>query len=245
MLPFGAKAYVVYCDTKIIDTGIDLVHPDLIVDAAKGWNFVTNTLIADDDNGHGTHCAGIVAAKANTIGVVGVASGATVVPIKVLNRRGSGAYSTIIAGVNFVAANGVAGDAANMSLGGPVYQPLDNAVIALAAKGIKVSLAAGNESDNANNHSPARANGANIYTVSAMDDADRWAYFSNYGNPPIEYCAPGVSIYSTYKGGGYTTMSGTSMAAPHVCGLLLLNKITTGGYVSGDPDSKADPIAHN
>ena len=78
-----------------------------------------------------------------------------------------------------------------------------------------------------------------------MDNADRWAYFSNYGNPPINYCAPGVSIYSTYKGGGYTTMSGTSMAAPHVCGLLLLDKLTINGYVSGDPDGKADPIAHN
>lgn len=107
-------------------------------------------------------------------------------------------------------------------------------------------MAAGNESDNANNHSPARANGINLYTVSACDINDNWAYFSNYGNPPIDFCAPGVSIYSTYKGDSYTTMSGTSMAAPHVCGLLLLTNgnVKTDGYVNGDPDGNPDPIAH-
>ena len=101
----------------IIDTGIDMNHPDLNVDQTRGINFVTTSALPDDDNGHGTHCAGIVAAKNNNLGVVGVAAGATVVPIKVLNRRGSGAYSAIIAGVDYVAAKGQAGDAVNMSLG--------------------------------------------------------------------------------------------------------------------------------
>lgn len=229
----------------IIDTGIDMSHPDLNVDKTKGKNFVIVDALPDDDNGHGTHCAGIVAALNNSIGVVGVAAGATVVPVKVLNRKGSGAYSTIIAGVDYVAANGKAGDAVNMSLGGPAYQPLDDAIIALANKGIKVALAAGNESQNAGNVSPGRTNGNNIYTISAMASGDLWAYYSNFGNPPVDFCAPGSSIYSTYKGDSYATLSGTSMATPHVCGLLLLGNITTDGYVKNDPDGNPDPIAHN
>ena len=128
-----------------------------------------------------------------------------------------------------------------MSLGGGIYEPLDEAVVNLGAKGVKVALAAGNESDNAINHFFARANGTNLYTISAMDASDKWAYFSNYGTP-VDYCEPGVNIYSTYKGGGYTTMSGTSMAAPHMCGLLLLGAIRTGGTVTGDPSLPADPI---
>ena len=228
----------------IIDTGIDMNHPDLNVDQTRGINFVTTSALPDDDNGHGTHCAGIVAAKNNNLGVVGVAAGATVVPIKVLNRRGSGAYSAIIAGVDYVAANGQAGDAVNMSLGGPTYQALDDAIIVLASKGIKVALAAGNESQNTNNVSPGRVNGTNIYTISAMGTGDLWASYSNYANPPIDYCAPGSSIYSTYKSGGYATLSGTSMATPHVCGILLLGNISTDGTVKNDPDGNADPIAH-
>ena len=228
----------------IIDTGIDMDHPDLNVDQTRGRNFVTTTALPDDDNGHGTHCAGIVAALNNNQGVIGVAAGATVVPIKVLNRRGTGYMSAIIAGVDYVAANGKAGDAVNMSLGGPTYSALDDAVLNLASKGIKVAIAAGNESQNTNNVSPGRVNGTNIYTISAMGSGDLWASYSNYANPPIDYCAPGSSIYSTYKGGAYATLSGTSMATPHVCGILLLGNIQTDGNVKNDPDGNADPIAH-
>ncbi len=243
----GPTSYTGSAKAWIIDTGIDFDHPDLNVNTDLAKTFIARTSSADDDNGHGTHCAGIVAAKNNTIGVVGVAAGATVVPVKVLDRRGSGAYSVIIAGVNYVASAAAAGDVANMSLGGSPYAPIDEAVINMANAGIYVSLAAGNESDNANNHSPARANAANIWTISACDVADKWAYFSNYGNPPIDYCAPGVSVYSTYKGGAYATMSGTSMAAPHACGVLLVTNghPGTNGNVIGDPDGKADPIIHN
>jgi subtilisin family serine protease len=240
----GGATYTGTAKAWIIDTGVDLDHPDLNVNTTLDKDVINNDLVADDDNGHGTHCAGIVAAKNNTVGVVGVAAGAQVVPVKVLDRRGSGAYSVIIAGVDYVKANASAGDVANMSLGGGVYTLIDNAVIALGAAGIKVALAAGNESDNANNHSPARANGANLYTVSSMAQGDLWSSFSNYGNPPIEFCAPGSSIYSTYKGGGYATLNGTSMAAPHVCGLLLLGTPKTDGTVIGDPDGNPDPIAH-
>ncbi|WP_299702589.1 S8 family peptidase [uncultured Pontibacter sp.] len=231
----------------VIDSGVDLDHPDLNVDVARSFTAFTSGKdagSADDGNGHGTHVAGTIAARNNTIGVVGVAYDATVVAIKVLDSRGSGSYSGVIAGVDYVAANGKAGDVANMSLGGPTSQALDDAVIAAANKGIKFALAAGNESTHANNSSPARANHANIYTVSAMNSTDTWASFSNYGNPPVDYCAPGVSINSTWMNGGYNTISGTSMASPHVAGLLLHGNLNTDGYVKGDPDGNADPIAH-
>ena len=227
----------------IIDSGIDLDHPDLTVDVARSKNY-TSEKNADDLNGHGTHCAGIVAAKNNTVGTIGVAAGATVVAVKVLNRRGSGTTTSVMNGVNYVASVAANGDAANISIGGGISTTLDNAVIALAQKGVKVAVAAGNESQNSNNCSPARANHANIYTISAIDNADKFASFSNYANPPVDYAAPGVNILSLYKGGGTATMSGTSMAAPHVCGILLLGNVTTSGYAINDPDGNADPIAH-
>ena len=230
----------------ILDSGIDLDHPDLNVDASRGFNAFTSGKDGkslDDGNGHGTHVAGTIAAIDNTEGVIGVAAGATVIPVKVLGARGSGSYSGVIAGINHVAANGSSGDVANMSLGGPVSQAVDDAVKnAAQSSGVKFVLAAGNESDDANNHSPARVNGNNIYTISAMNSSDSWASFSNYGNPPIDYAAPGVSIKSTWKNGSYNTISGTSMAAPHAAGVLLLGNPSTNGTVSGDPDGNADPI---
>ncbi len=228
----------------IIDTGIDLDHADLNVDVARSRTFVDRTKNADDENGHGTHVAGTVAALNNTIGVVGVAAGAPVVAVRVLDRRGSGSYSWIIAGVDYVGANAKSGDVVNMSLGGPSSDALDQAVLNAAAKGIKFAIAAGNESQNSNNVSPARVNHQNVYTISAMDSKDVFASFSNYANPPVDYCAPGVNIYSTYKGGGYSTLSGTSMASPHACGVLLLGAPRTDGYVLNDPDGNADPIIH-
>ena len=227
----------------IIDTGIDSDHPDLNVNKSKGASFVDGNNDPEDDEGHGTHVAGTIAAKNTGSGLVGVAAGATVIPVKVLDAGGSGAYSWIIAGVDFVAANGKAGDVANMSLGGPKYDPLNEAVIAAASKGIKFALAAGNERSDANTKSPASANHQNIYTISACDENDVWARFSNYGNPPVDFCAPGVDITSTYIGGLYATASGTSMAAPHVAGILLLGDIAGDGFVSRDKDRNPDPIA--
>jgi len=241
----GVSGYTGSNVAWVIDTGIDLDHPDLNVDASRGFNAFTTGRDAgdpDDGNGHGSHVAGTIAAINNTIGVIGVAPGATVIPIKVLDSRGSGSYSGVIAGVDFVAANGKSGDVANMSLGGPVSQALDDAVLAASNKGIKFALAAGNDSKDANNSSPARVNGTYIYTISAMSTGDNWASFSNFGNPPVDYCAPGVSIKSTWKGGGYNTISGTSMASPHAAGVLLLGNASFSGYVIGDPDGSADKI---
>jgi subtilisin family serine protease len=230
----------------VIDSGIDLDHPDLTVDVGRSVSFVSGG-DPDDKNGHGTHVAGTIAAKANGFGVVGVSPGTTVVAVRVLGASGSGSTSGVIKGVDYVGANGVSGDVANMSLGGGASTALDNAVIAAASKGVQFTLAAGNESVNANTRSPARAGGASsndtVYTVSAFGQTgDRFASFSNYGNPPIEWAEPGVSILSTYKGGGYATMSGTSMAAPHLAGILVQGGVSKCGDVTGDRDSTADDI---
>lgn len=225
----------------VIDSGINLTHPDLNVDVQRSRSFVRDDS-PEDQNGHGTHVAGTIAAIDNDIGVIGVAPGAPVVAVRVLDRRGNGSTSGVIAGVDYVAQFGRPGDVANMSLGGGVSQTLDNAVIAAAAGGVRFALAAGNERDDANNHSPARANGPNIFTVSSFAIGDNWSSFSNYGNPPVDYAEPGSSIKSTWKGGGYNTISGTSMATPHLAGILLQGNVADGGRVNGDPDGNPDVI---
>lgn len=231
----------------IIDTGIDLDHPDLNVDTARSKTFITigaGRRSANDENGHGTHVAGTIAAIDNDTGVVGVAAGASVVAVRVLDRRGSGAFSWVIAGLDYVAANAASGDVANMSLGGPPSGDVDAAVLAVAGTGVRFAIAAGNSSADANGFSPARVNHANVYTVSAVDSGDVFASFSNFGNPPVDFAAPGVGILSLWKDGGTNTISGTSMASPHVAGVLLLGSITGDGIASGDPDGNPDPIAH-
>jgi subtilisin family serine protease len=226
----------------VIDTGVDLDHPDLNVDAGRSRSFVRDSS-PDDFNGHGSHVAGIIAAESNSVGVVGVTPGATVISVRVLDRSGSGSNSGVIAGVDYVAANGDPGDVANMSLGGGVSSALDSAVVNAAANsGVKFVLAAGNDAGSATLHSPARANGPGVYTVSSFANGDRWSSFSNYGNPPIDYAEPGSGIYSTYKNGGYATLSGTSMAAPHLAGILLDGAVQNGGTVTGDPSGPADVI---
>ena len=233
----------------VLDTGIDLDHADLNVDASRGFSAFTKGRNAgmDDKHGHGTHVAGTIAALDNNIDVVGVAAGATVVPVKVLDSRGSGSTSGVIAGIEHVAANASPGDCANMSLGGGVSTALDDAVKSAAqSSGAYFVLAAGNDGDHADNHSPARANGNRIYTISATDSNDNMPSWSNYGNPPVDYAAPGVSILSTKKGGGTTTMSGTSMAAPAACAVIMMRNGNPGsdGSAGNDPDGNPDPIIH-
>jgi len=230
----------------IIDTGIDLDHSDLNTSRNCHANFVARGKNSPDDgNGHGTHVAGTVAAINNSIDVVGVAANAYVCAVRVLDNSGSGTWEGVVNGVNYVAANGSSGEVANMSLGGSGSNAtLEKAVQDAAATGVKFSLAAGNNGDDANNFTPARVNGTNVYTISAFDSNDCMASFSNYGNPPIDYSAPGVSVLSTRKGGGTTTFSGTSMAAPHAAGVLLLGAPNTDGNISCDKDSNPDPIIH-
>lgn len=225
----------------VIDSGIDMTHPDLNVDQQRSRSFLGSRTTPQDQNGHGTHVAGTIAALDNTIGVIGVAPGARVISVRVLDRRGSGTTSGVIDGVEYVATYAQPGDVANMSLGGGVSTSLDTAVQNASAK-VRFALAAGNESDHANNHSPARANGTNIYTVSAFAVGDKWASYSNFGNPPIDVAAPGSAIKSTWLNGGYNTISGTSMATPHIAGLLLRGSLTTSGTVLGDPDGAPDKI---
>ena len=214
----------------VIDSGIDLDHPDLNVKAAQGYTCVSGRGGMDDENGHGTHVARTIGAKDNDLQVVGVAAGIWVVPVRVLDRRGSGTWSCVIAGVNHVAANGSDGDVANMSLTGGVSQAVDDAVKGASdqtqagERGVRIwfSLAAGNNGANVNNYSPARANGDYIRTIAATDINNAMASWSNYGSA-VDYAEPGVNILSSYKGGVTKTLSGTSMAAPHHAGLLAVD----------------------
>lgn len=231
----------------ILDTGVELRHSDLHVDTVRSRSFISDAPTAADDNGHGTHVAGIIAAKNNRIGTLGVASGARVIALKVLDSEGNGLLSDVLDALAFVRKNAKAGEVVNISLGVDEFSDiLDNEVKALAATGIYIVVAAGNEGQPAKNFSPGRANGTNIYTVSAVDSLDRFAKFSNFGNEAVDFAAPGVRILSTYIFGKYAIMSGTSMAAPHVAGLLLINegKVNRQGSALNDPDGAADPLAH-
>jgi aqualysin 1 len=199
----------------IIDTGI-ASHNDLNrvnhVNFAGGQN--------TDCHGHGTHVAGTSSARDNTIDVVGAAPGTPLTGVKVLGCSGSGSTSGVIKGVDWVTANAKKPAVANMSLGGGASQALDDAVVKSANSGVFYAVAAGNSGADACNSSPARAGaGTNngIVTVAATDSADKEASWSNYGKC-VDIWAPGVSILSTRRQGGTTTMSGTSMASPHVAG---------------------------
>jgi len=214
-------------DAYVIDTGIDASHPDLNVVEFKQYANGPPR----DCNGHGTHVAGTIGARDDSAGVVGVAPGIRLHAIKVLNCAGSGSWSDVISGINYVAATTTRPTVANMSLGGPQNTAVDDAVKGAVAKGVFFGVAAGNDGANACAHSPAAAGTTSgVDTVAATDSSDAEASWSNYGNC-VDIWAPGVSIYSTYKSGGYATLSGTSMATPHVVGgaALYLSKNPTAG----------------
>lgn len=228
-------------DVAVIDTGIDLDHPDLNV--VGSTNCVSKSPFGascgsggDDGNGHGTHVAGSIAAIDDGNGVVGVAPGARLWAVRVLNNNGSGTTSGVVAGMDWVTARASTIEVANMSLGGSASQAIDDAANRMADAGVALAVAAGNSDANAGNSSPARA--AKVLTVSALadfdgapgglgsptcrtDQDDTLADFSNWGST-IEIAAPGVCILSTWLSGGYNTISGTSMASPHAAGGLAL-----------------------
>lgn len=207
----------------VLDTGIDRDHPDLAANIAGGTNFVSkppwkpvDPTKWDDDNGHGTHVAGIIAAVNNDVGVVGVAPEADLYALKVLDKTGSGYISQIIAGLEWCADNGI--DIANMSLGTDAdIQSFHDACNAAAAAGVILVAAAGN--DGADVDYPGAY--GSVIAVAATDAGDAVPWWSSPGSA-VAIAAPGVSVYSTWKGDGYDTKSGTSMAAPHIAGTLAL-----------------------
>jgi len=210
----------------IIDTGINTSHVDFGGRAISGYDAVDGSLPAADCNGHGTHVSGTVGGA-----TYGVAKGVTLVAVRVLNCSGSGTNSGVIAGVNWVASDHAAGApaVANMSLGGGVSQALDDAVNAAINDGVTFAIAAGNSNTNACNSSPARV--ANAITVGATTSTDARSSFSNFGTC-LDIFAPGSSITSDWYSSNTATntISGTSMATPHVCGVAAL-------YLAGNPSA--------
>ena len=237
-------------DVAVIDTGADLSHPDLNIYRAGAKNCSVGAINANDLNGHGTHVSGTIGAIDNGNGVVGMAPGARIWPVKVLTDAGSGLNSDVICGIDYVTANASQIEVANMSLGGAGTDDgncgnsnddaMHAAICESVAAGITYAVAAGNDSENAANSTPAAYD--EVITVSALADFnglpgggapstcrsdvdDTFASFSNFGSD-VDLIAPGVCINSTWMLGGYNTISGTSMASPHVAGGAALYKAT-------------------
>ncbi|MBI5244480.1 MAG: S8 family peptidase [Elusimicrobia bacterium] len=198
----------------VVDTGIDYEHPDLKV--AGGFSIVTHDDKYKDDNGHGTHVSGTIAAQDNGVGVVGVAPEVALFGVKVLDAGGSGTFADVIEGIQWAADNKM--DVANFSLGASQgTQALEDAVKAAAKAGLTIIAAAGN-SGGAVGYPAAYED---VIAISASNSKDKLAYFSSRG-PQVAIIAPGVAVQSTYMGGGYRSLDGTSMACPHAVGLAAL-----------------------
>ncbi|MGE5633594.1 MAG: S8 family peptidase [Deltaproteobacteria bacterium] len=232
----GNGAGTINADIAIIDSGISYNHPDLNI--YKRIDFTGSSSLADDKYGHGSHVAGIAAAKDNSAGVVGVAPGARLWNLKILDSDGTGSISTLIKALDYVTANAKQIEVANLSLGCKCSSQILNTAISNAVKaGVTIVAAAGNYATNTALYSP--ANHPDVVAVSAIVDTDgkcggkglttsygrddTFASFSNYGRT-VDVAAPGVGIYSTYKSYSYATMTGTSMASPHVTGAVALYK---------------------
>uniref|UniRef100_A0AAU2JVB4 S8 family peptidase n=1 Tax=Streptomyces sp. NBC_00049 TaxID=2903617 RepID=A0AAU2JVB4_9ACTN len=208
----------------IIDTGVRITHQDFGGRASYGYDAIDNDNTAQDGHGHGTHVAGTVGG-----GAYGVAKKARIVGVRVLNNQGSGTTAQVVAGIDWVTQNAVKPAVANMSLGGGADSALDTAVRNSIASGITYAVAAGNETADASTKSPARV--AEAITVGATTNTDAKASYSNYGSI-LDLFAPGSSITSSWGTGdtATNTISGTSMASPHVAGAAAL-------YLSQNPAS--------
>ncbi len=229
----------------VVDTGIDTDHPDLVknlyksddkpnnnkdddkngyVDDTYGFNVIKGKGSGEDDNGHGTHVAGIVAGRANdSVGVSGICWSAKVMPVKFMNAKGKGSTSDAIAAIQYAVKKGfkiVNGSFGSSSKSSALHDVVDY------AQDHKVLLvfAAGNNGQNIDKHPeyPAAYTDSNILAVAATTDEDQLASFSNWGSTGVDVAAPGDNVLSTYLGGGYKTLSGTSMAAPYAAGLAAL-----------------------
>ncbi len=219
----GVTAYV-------IDTGVRVTHEDFEGRATSGFDAVDNDGDADDGNGHGTHVAGTIAGASH-----GVAKKAKIVAVRVLDDNGSGTTEQVVAGIDWVAANASGPSVANMSLGGGADPALDAAVQKAIAAGVTFGVAAGNESSDAGQVSPARVPEA--ITVASSTEVDEQSSFSNYGSI-VDIYAPGSDITSTWNDSdtGTNTISGTSMATPHVVGAAAV-------YLAGNPDATPGAVA--
>ena len=220
----GVKAY-------IIDTGILTSHSQFSGRTAAGYSAINDGRGTTDCNGHGTHVAGTVGGS-----TYGVAKGVTVIPVRVLGCNGSGTNSGVIAGMDWVANNRSGASVANMSLGGGASQATDDAIARMTSRGVTVVVAAGNENQNACNVSPARAPSA--ITVGSTTNTDARSSFSNYGSC-VDVFAPGSNITSAWytSTSATNTISGTSMASPHVAGVAAL-------YLQGNPTASAATVTN-
>ncbi|MFJ9327692.1 S8 family serine peptidase [Streptomyces sp. NPDC101230] len=232
----GDNAYT-YPDTAgegvtayVIDTGVRVTHEDFEGRATSGFDAVDNDDDADDGNGHGTHVAGTIAGAEH-----GVAKKAKIVAVRVLDDNGSGTTEQVVAGIDWVAANASGPSVANMSLGGGADPALDAAVQKAIAAGVAFGVAAGNESSDAGQVSPARVPEA--ITVASSTEDDKQSSFSNYGSI-VDIYAPGSDITSTWNDSdtGTNTISGTSMATPHVVGAAAV-------YLAGNQDATPEEVA--
>jgi subtilisin family serine protease len=212
----------------IIDTGVMIEHPTFEGRASYGYDAVDGDNEAADGYGHGTHVAGTIGGAE-----YGVAKGVNIVAVRVLDNNGSGTTEQVVAGIDWVAQNHSGPSVANMSLGGGVDDALDESVRGAIESGVTFAIAAGNSSADANDFSPARVTEA--ITVAASDDADGQASFSNCGSV-VDLYAPGVDITSSWNDGATNTISGTSMATPHVAGAAAL-------YLSANPDASPADVA--
>lgn len=238
-LPWGIskiKAPQAHATTKgagvkvcVVDTGVDSTHPDLKNNLIGGVNFVVikgkiDSTKWNDDNGHGSHVAGTIAAEDNSIGVIGVAPLAKIFAVKVLDSRGSGYMSDVTDGITSCVTHGT--HIINMSLGGTgdptADSPLKTAILNAQAAGVEVVVAAGNEGQDSRNTVPAGY--PSVIAVAATDINNNFPSWSNFGLDNNDYSAPGVNISSTWKAGAYRTISGTSMASPHLAGVVALKK---------------------